>query len=111
MMISLSQVTFNISCAPCGTGKVLSGESMLIVSAERADGDVGAFDVDPRGVGALDVDAMRPADGDRDAVVIPAEHAVKERPAAQAVMAMTVRRVGVIIGYLPGVLLGVTAQN
>jgi hypothetical protein len=84
---------------------------MLIVSTVLADED-GDRGVDVPGVDAADVDAVRPTDGDWDAVVIPAEHAARERPAAPAATAMTVRRTGVIIiGCLSGVLLGVTAQS
>jgi hypothetical protein len=78
-----------------------------------ADGDRDAdeLDADERDADELDVDAVRPENGDGDAVVIPAEHAARETPATQAVTAATVRRIGVVIGCLPSVLFGATAQG
>lgn len=87
----------------------------MIIELADGDGDADAdADVDGDGDGdgeALDADTVRPTDGDWDAVVIPAEHAVRERAAAQAVTATTLRRIGVVIGCLPSVVLRATTQS
>src|ERR1700756_2054864 len=93
-------MVLSITCAPCGTGKVPIGASTRIISARLAatgvvcDGDgVGEAGVEGDAVGE---DAVWLAVGEGDsaglAVVIPAEQAVTDRPAAQIVMAMAMRR-------------------
>jgi hypothetical protein len=78
------------TCAPCGTGKDPIGASTLIVSA-----GLGAAEVVCDAAGAGE-DAVRLAAGEEDvaggALVIPAVQAVTDRPAAQVVTAMAIRR-------------------
>jgi hypothetical protein len=76
------------TCAPRGIGKEPIGASTRTVSAGLAEADV---ECDAAGE-----DAVRLAAGDGDvpgfAVVIPALHAARDRPAAQVVTLMAMRR-------------------
>jgi hypothetical protein len=101
-MICLSQVLFNSTCAPGGTGKLPIGASTLTVPAGLVEaGLVAAAGEDAAGLVAAERDVAGLA------VVTPAVHAARNRPAAQVVTAMATRQYA-FIGYLS---VGLVAGN
>jgi hypothetical protein len=78
------------TCAPCGIGKLPIGAFTRTVAAALDEGEAGcegdAVGEDPVRLGAGEGDVVGLA------VVIPAVQAVRDRPAAEMVMAMAVRR-------------------
>src|SRR5262245_46514221 len=90
MRTCLPQGILATTCAPCGIGKEPIGASTRTVSPEPAEADV-VCEGD-----AVGEDPARLAIGERDvtgfAAVIPAVHAARDRPTAQDVTAMAMRR-------------------
>ncbi|HEX6448806.1 MAG TPA: hypothetical protein VF060_05030 [Trebonia sp.] len=81
-----------ITCAPGGIGKLPIGAFTWTVATGLADAD-GDGECDGDGVGE-DPARLEVCEGDSDgwAVVIPAEHAARDRPTAQVSMDITVLR-------------------
>lgn len=100
----LGQEMLYTTCAPCGIGKLPIGAFTRTLAAAVCEGEGDAVcEGDAAGEDGVGEDAVRLVAGERDvavlAVVIPALHAARDRPAAQVVAAMAMRRYA-FIGHL-----------